>query len=128
MASTNPLVHPVWNPYARKKNEAQPSLFMSLALAAGVVAGAVALGVYALDWHGHQCESCGNKWHHLGAFNIGDPGSHTCARCGTVQWWKDGVPHVFRDSIRNPPVDPRAERWQKLRELQEATAAARGGG
>jgi hypothetical protein len=95
---------------------------LALALGMGVI------GAYMLDLHSHTCEACGNKWRHLGAFNLGDPGSHTCGRCGTVQWWKDGIPHVFRDSIRNPPADPRAERWQKLRELQEATEAARGGG
>lgn len=95
---------------------------LALALSMGVI------GAYMLDLHAHTCESCGNKWRHLGAFNIGDPGSHTCARCGTVQWWKDGVPHVFRNSIRNPPPDPHTERWRRLRALQEATATERGVG
>jgi hypothetical protein len=65
----------------------------------GVIALAFGIGVfgaYALDLHGHTCEACGNRWWHLGAFNLGDEGSHTCARCGQVQWWKNGVPHVFR--------------------------------
>jgi len=63
-----------------------------------IVAGVVALGAYALDLHSHACESCGHRWRHLGAFNIGDERSHTCARCGQVQWWKDGVPQVVRNA------------------------------
>ena len=85
----------------------------------GVIAlafGAVALGVYALDLHAHTCEACGNSWRHLGAFNVGDPGSHTCSKCSTVQWWKDGVPHVFRSAIReSPPTDTRVSKLQEIR-------------
>jgi hypothetical protein len=76
-----------------------PGLLTSLAIAAGVVA----LGMYVFDWHSHSCEACGHKWRHLGALNVGDPRAHTCARCGTVQWWKDGVPHVFRSALLSPP-------------------------
>ena len=39
----------------------------------------------------------------MGAFHVGDPASHTCSKCGTVQWWKDGVPHVFRSVLFQPP-------------------------
>lgn len=58
------------------------------------------LGAYMLDLHAHTCDGCGNRWRHLGAFNVGDPTSHTCGKCGVVQWWKDGVPHVFRSSLQ----------------------------
>lgn len=65
----------------------------------GVIAFAFGIGVlgaYMLDLHGHQCCKCGHRWRHLGAFNFGDEPAHTCVRCGTVQWWKDGIPHAFR--------------------------------
>lgn len=68
-----------------------------------VALGIGMLGVYMLDLHTHTCEVCGNSWRHMGAFNVGDPGSHTCVKCGTVQWWKDGVPHVFRSVLYQPP-------------------------
>ena|ERR1700674_2275532 len=51
--------------------------------------GAFVLG-HALDYHAHRCESCGHRWRHLGAFSLGDLASHTCGRCGAVQWWKSG--------------------------------------
>ena len=72
----------------------------------GTVALAVGIGVlgaYMLDLHTHTCEACGQRWRHLGAFNVGDSASHTCKSCGTVQWWKDGVPHVFRSVLFQPP-------------------------
>lgn len=78
----------------------------------GVIALALGIGVfgyYMLDGHAHTCEACGNRWRHLGAFNLGDPQAHTCKQCGTVQWWKDGFPHVFRspldgEAARNAPA------------------------
>jgi hypothetical protein len=70
---------------------------MALAFGLGV------FGAFMLDLHKHRCESCSYAWWHLGAFNLGDPVAHTCKQCGTVQWWKDGVPHVFRDVLRTPP-------------------------
>jgi hypothetical protein len=82
----------------------------------GVIAlafGIGVLGAYALDLHSHTCDACGHTWRHLGAFNLGDPTSHTCTRCGTTQWWKDGVPHVFRSVLRTPPPDPFAARAQQ---------------
>lgn len=60
--------------------------------------GLGAVGAYMLDLHGHTCEKCGRRWRHFGAFNLGDESSHTCARCGEVQWWKCGAPHVLRGS------------------------------
>jgi len=72
----------------------------------GVIAIAVGVGVlgyYMLDGHSHRCEACGYRWRHLGAFNFGDPTAHTCKQCGTVQWWKDGFQHVFRDPTYVPP-------------------------
>jgi hypothetical protein len=59
----------------------------------GVIALALGIGVfgaYALDLHSHTCASCGYKWRHLGAFNLGDPAAHTCRNCGNEQWWKCG--------------------------------------
>lgn len=70
---------------------------MALAFGLGV------LGYFMLDGHAHTCEACGHHWRHLGAFNVGDPASHTCKQCGTVQWWKDGMRHVFRDVLRPEP-------------------------
>jgi hypothetical protein len=86
---------------ARPPLKAQEPLGTLATLA--LVAGAVALGAYALDLHAHTCEGCGARWRHLGAFNLGDPSAHTCRTCGTVQWMKDGVPHVFRSVLRTPP-------------------------
>jgi len=86
----------------------------TLAIAVGVGV----LGYYALDGHSHTCESCGNKWRHLGAFNVGDPGAHACSACGTVQWWKDGVPHVFRSALREPPRKVLPDRY--VSKLQQA--------
>jgi hypothetical protein len=77
-----------------EQKDASRGLLATIAITAGVVA----LGVYALDLHGHTCASCGHKWRHLGAFNLGDEESHTCGRCGQVQWWKCGTPHVLRGS------------------------------
>jgi hypothetical protein len=88
---------------------------VALAIGVGV------LGYYMLDGHTHTCEACGERWRHLGAFNLGDPGAHTCGKCGTVQWWKDGVPHVFRSVLRSPPPkimpDTLVSRLQEFREV-----------
>lgn len=83
-----------------------------------LVAGGVTLGAYMLDMHAHTCEGCGHQWRHLGAFNVGDPESHTCSRCGTVQWWKDGIPHVFRNSLRTPPPNPLEARLLEAKQHQ----------
>lgn len=60
--------------------------------------GALVVGVVGavLDWHGHQCDACGHRWRHLGKFAVGNADKHTCARCGTMQWWKCGVPPEVR--------------------------------
>ena len=88
----------------------------------GVIAIAVGVGVlgyYMLDGHTHTCEACGYRWRHLGAFNFGDPGAHTCRQCGTVQWWKDGYPNVFRGPLQSSPMDdtpdPMIARLQEIR-------------
>lgn len=76
----------------------------------GVIALAFGIGVvgaYMLDLHSHTCEACGHHWRHLGAFNLGDPDAHTCRRCGTVQWWKCGVPQVIKDAHRAAPLSIR---------------------
>lgn len=106
---------------ANNKGKTQPPLFIGLLTAAGVVV----LGLYALDFHAHRCEACGHRWRHLGAFNLGDPASHTCAKCSTVQWWKDGVPHVFREVLRTPPPDTYVTR---MRQLSESAPSLLGGG
>ena len=65
-----------------------------------IAAGALAIGVagaYVLDLHSHECERCGHRWSHLGAFNAGAEPAHTCARCGALQWWKVGVPPHVRE-------------------------------
>lgn len=106
---TNPPKRPPWetSPW---RNVQEPSPAPPPAPSLGGVIGTVAiaigvgvLGAYMLDLHSHTCEACGNRWRHLGAFNLGDPVSHTCSKCGTVQWWKDGAPHVFREALRQPP-------------------------
>lgn len=66
--------------------------------ALAVAVGIGVIGAHMLDLHGHQCDRCGRRWRHFGAFNLGDEKSHTCADCGQVQWWKCGVPHVLRGS------------------------------
>lgn len=93
----------------------------TLALAVGVGV----LGYYALDGHSHTCEGCGHKWRHLGIFNVGDPKAHACQRCGTVQWWKDGVPHVFREALRSPPPNALPDTVaSRLREFRDAPRLA----
>ena len=92
-----------------KKPPAPKSTAASLISTLGTVAlviGAGALGYYMLDGHSHCCESCGHTWRHLGVFNFGDPGAHSCCKCGTTQWWKDGVQQVFKDALREPPKPP----------------------
>lgn len=81
----------------------QPQTFSTLGVVVLAI-GAGVLGAYMLDLHSHRCEACNHKWWHLGAFNLGDPVAHTC-KCGTVQWWKDGMPHVFRDVLRTTSTD-----------------------
>jgi hypothetical protein len=102
----------------------------------GIIAlafGIGVLGAYALDLHGHTC-ACGNRWYHLGAFNLGDEDSHRCSRCGTVQWWKNGAPHVFRSGhgadYTSAPPNPLAAMSQEIREasrhaLPSGTVAAK---
>lgn len=97
----------VSKPAPRSAPQAPPSAMGSFGSALGTVAIAIGVGVlgaYMLDMHAHTCDACGNRWRHLGAFNVGDSASHTCKSCGVVQWWKDGVPHVFRSSLQ--PVSP----------------------
>ena len=107
MAASGPN-RPPWetSPWRSFQEEPASSPPPSIGNMLGVIAIAVGVGVlgyYMLDGHSHRCESCGNSWRHLGAFNVGDPAAHSCSKCGTVQWWKDGVPHVFRDALRQPP-------------------------
>lgn len=66
------------------------TLYLAL-LAASVGAAGAAVAVVG-EWHRHTCETCGHRWSHLGAFNVGNLAAHTCGRCGREQWWKDGVP------------------------------------
>lgn len=102
----------------------QPTLgnilgFVAIAVGVGV------LGAYVFDLHGHRCQACGHKWRHLGALNLGDPGAHTCTQCGTVQWWKDGVPHVFRSAIQ-PETSP-GPTQTRLQQLARAAVGSRSG-
>lgn len=91
------------------------SMLSTMAIAVGIGV----LGYYMLDGHSHTCEACGTRWRHLGIFNLGDPTAHTCT-CGTVQWWKDGVPHVFRAVLRQPPSKVPDTRVAMLQEIREA--------
>jgi len=99
MTSPRPAFMPT-TPWRTFQEEPKPSgsgtlgILGSLAVAVGVGV----LGYYMLDGHAHQCDHCGQRWRHFGAFNFGDEASHTCSRCGEVQWWKDGAPHVLRGS------------------------------
>jgi hypothetical protein len=95
----------------------------SFGSALGTVAIAIGVGVlgaYMLDLHTHTCDACGHRWRHLGAFNVGDANAHTCGNCGVVQWWKDGVPHVFRSSLQasNAAAALRANAATRLQELR----------
>lgn len=103
MATNGPKQSVQARPVSPRLPAPRQSAMGSFGSALGTVAIAVGvgmLGAYMLDLHTHTCEACGNRWRHLGAFNIGDPNSHTCGKCGIVQWWKDGVPHVFRSSLQ----------------------------
>ena len=93
----------------------------------GMLAIAVGVGVfgyYVLDGHSHECTSCGNRWRHLGAFNFGDATAHKCRECGTIQWWKDGFQHVFRDPSRDSPSlvpPPPPQQWPQQPQAQPPT-------
>ena len=110
---------PSWQPASAPASP--PASIGTMLSVVAVALGVGVLGYYMLDGHAHTCESCGQRWRHLGAFNVGDPGAHTCGKCGTVQWWKDGVPHVFRSVLRSPPPkifpDTLTSRLHELREV-----------
>ena len=97
---------PQWKPF--NQSAAAPSKPIGTLGVIAIALGVGVIGAYVLDAHGHTCEACGKRWWHLGAFNLGDPKAHTCASCGTVQWWKNGTPHVFRSVLRTPLPDPYA--------------------
>jgi hypothetical protein len=91
----------------------------------GVIAlafGIGVLGAYMLDLHSHVCCRCGHRWRHLGAFNFGDEGAHTCSKCGVVQWWKDGIPHAYRDAHSQavPTPDAATVAPQEVRSIPRA--------
>ena len=135
MATSNPKLPPwetsPWRTFKEEPTPQPPSIgnvLSTIALALGVGV----LGYYMLDGHSHTCESCGHRWRHLGVFNHGDPDAHAC-KCGTVQWWKDGTAHVFRDVLRQPPPkelpNTLVSRLQEIRStprlaLSAATAVA----
>ena len=90
-------------PNNQKKPPRDPNSVSSMLGTIALAIGVGVIGAYALDLHSHSCEACGHKWRHLGVLNLGDPVAHSCKQCGTVQWWKDGMPHVFRTALREPP-------------------------
>jgi hypothetical protein len=101
MASTSQRSPVPSTPWRTFQEEPPPSASGSMGGTLGALAIAVGVGVlgaYMLDLHSHKCCRCGSRWRHFGAFNLGDEPSHTCSRCGVVQWWKCGVPHVLRGS------------------------------
>ena len=101
MQPTKPALYQHPSPFGRPTTSYRIGTLgtIIIALSAGI------LGYYALDGHSHRCESCGKKWRHLGAFNIGDVDAHTCGSCGQIQWWKCGLPNVFHHAH---PVSPEA--------------------
>ena len=97
--------------------------FGTVLTTAALAVGGAMLAAHMFDLHKHTCDGCGHSWRHLGAFNVGDPISHTCKQCGVVQWWKDGVPHVFRSSLQPlQAMTPGAMgRLQEIREVPRQT-------
>ncbi len=79
-------------------NRATTSPLMSTLGVIAIAFGIGVAGALVFDLHGHTCDSCGNRWKHLGAFNDGDLAAHTCSSCGTVQQWKDGVSQATKDA------------------------------
>ncbi len=130
MASSDPKRPPwetsPWRSFQEEPAAPDPPSIGNMFSAIAIALGVGVLGYYMLDGHSHSCEACGHRWRHLGVFNVGDPAAHACHQCGTVQWWKDGVPHVFRDVLRQPPpVDSHVLRLQKIREApRQALASA----
>ena len=120
--------------YAALPWESSPDLAERTASVGGMLGtlavafGVGAFAVYALDLHTHRCEACGHNWRHLGALNHGDLKAHTCSHCETVQWIKDGVPHVFREVLRTPPPkvipDELAARLRDIGEKPRSALAA----
>jgi hypothetical protein len=107
-----------WRSFRAPAPEVRPDKSIGTLGVIAIAIGVAAFGAYALDLHSHVCEACGNRWRHLGAFNMGDPVAHTCKQCGTVQWWKDGFQHVFRDpsQVATGPTSP-AGQWQEIRQV-----------
>lgn len=122
MAAGDPR-RPPWRTLQEEPSAQPPSLGNMLS-AIAIAVGVGALGLYMLDIHSHRCEACGNRWRHLGAFNVGSPAAHSCSSCGTVQWFKDGVPHVFRDVLRQPPKPTPAALGAGLKEIRQAPRPA----
>lgn len=87
-----------WRTYEQEPEQKSSGFFGGALGAIAIAIGVGAIGAYALDYHRHHCDRCGSRWGHLGAFNLNDEESHTCARCGQVQWWKCGAPHVMYGS------------------------------
>lgn len=104
-----------------KTSTAPPTKSLGVLGGLAIAVGAGVLGYFLLEGHKHTCASCGHSWRHLGTFSFGDPGAHTCAKCGTVQWWKDGFQHVFRDPGR--PPDPPTSQAVPARQPQESRGA-----
>jgi len=72
----------------RGQSSSDGSLLDTLVGVAAIALGLTAVGA-VLEWHHHTCRACGYRWRHTGAFNVGNEKAHTCACCGTVQWFKD---------------------------------------
>lgn len=94
-----------------------------------IAIGVGMFGAYMLDMHSHTCQACGNRWRHLGAFNFGEVKAHTCAKCGTVEWWKCGYqgafvpvskPSPFGARPASPPPTSPMPVPQEIREVRPA--------
>ncbi len=108
-----------WRSFHEPAPDAPPAKSIGTLGVLAIAVGVGVLGYYMLDGHSHTCEACGHRWRHLGAFNFGDATAHTCRQCGTVQWWKDGFQHVFRDPTYEAPPPASLEKAALLARLQE---------
>ena len=125
--ASNPS-RPPWETPRASPPVAAPTKSIGTLGVLAIAAGVGVLGYFMLDGHSHVCEACGHRWRHLGAFNLGDARAHTCKKCGTTQWWKDGFQHVFRDpryaTASEAAPGTIAQQQQEIREVPRPGVAS----